>query len=158
LPKKWTILILILIVIPLAALACSSPKTTPTPPPDSDKDSQGGPCEGIEPAVEAWIDDNLDEVGEKVGELVTLDLPIARDIVAAAVERALLPYLEREIVKAEPSQDKQTCIARVRLTFPLRIDLPLISQEHQVQVDYELHIRENRVVDSDIDLDSFQME
>jgi hypothetical protein len=158
LPKKWTILILILIVIPLAALACSSPKTTPTPPPDSDKDSQGAPCEGIKPVVEAWIDDNLDEVGEKVGELVTLDLPIARDIVAAAVESALQSYLKREIVEAEPSQDKQTCIARVRLIFPLRIDLPLISQEHQVQVDYELHIRENRVVDSDFDLDSFQME
>ena len=156
--KKWSILILSLIVIPLAALACSSPESSPTLPPDSDEDSQGNPCEGIEPVVEAWIDDNLDEVGEEVGKLVTLDLPIARDIVAAAVERALQSYLEWEIVEAEPSQAKQTCIARVRLTFPLRIDLPLISLEHQVQVDYELHIRENRVVDADFDLDSFQME
>ena len=156
--KKWLILILILIVITLAALACSSPESSPTFPPGSDEDSQGNPCDGIEPVVEAWVDENLDEIGEKVGELVTLDLPIARDIVAAAVESALQSYLEWENVEAEPSQAKQECIARVRLTFPLRIDLPLISQEHKVQVDYVLRIRENRVVDSDIDLDSFRME
>lgn len=156
--KKWPVLILSLIVIPLAVLACSSSEIIATPPPDSDEDSRGGPCEGIEPIVEAWVDENLDEVGEKVGELVTRDLPIARDIVAAAVESALQSYLEWESVEAEPSQTKQTCIARVRLTFPLTIDLPLISLDRKVQVDYELHIRENRVVDSDFDLDSFQME
>ena len=108
--------------------------------------------------MEAWVGGNLDEVGEKVGELVTLNFPIARDIVAAAVESALQSYLEWEIVEAEPSQPKQTCIARVRLTFPLTIDLPLISLDRKVQMDYELHIREDRVVDADFDLDSFQME
>jgi len=157
LQKKWIILILSLIVIPLAALACSSPESSPTFPPDPDEDSQGNPCEGIEPVVEAWVDENLDEIGEKVGELVTGDLPIARDIVAAAVESALQSYLEWEIVKAEPSQDKRECIARVRLTFPVTIDLPLISLDRKVQVDYVLRIQENRVVDADFDLDSFQM-
>jgi len=149
LPKKWIILILILIVIPLAASACS--------PPDSDEDGRGGPCESIEPAVEEWLDDNLDDISEVIGELVTLDLPIARDIVAEAAKRALLSHLEREIVKAEPSQDKRECIARVRLTFPLTIDLPLISLDRKVQVDYVLRIQGNSVMDSDIDLDSFHM-
>ena len=156
--KKWIVLILSLIIIPLIALACSSPEATPTPHPDSNKDSVGGSCDSIEPAIEEWLDDNLDDISEIIGELVTLDLPIARDIVAKAVEKALLSYLEWEIVRAEPSQDERSCITRVRLTFPLRIDLPLIKQEHKVQVEYVLRIQEERVVDSDIDLDSFHME
>jgi len=146
-----------LILILFLTSACGFPSTT-TESPDSDRNDRGGTHESIEPAVEEWIDDNMDDLSEQIGELVTGDLPIARDIVAEAVKRALLSYLEWKIIEVETSEDKRERIARVRLVFPLRLELQVISREYQIRVDYVLRIRENRVVDSDIDLDSFKME
>ena len=152
--KKWVAPLCVLIIIVSVASACSAPAQ----PSGSASDEQSAAIKSIEPAIEVWVDDNMDDIAEKVGELVTLDFPIARDIAAEATRRAILSNLKWKIIEVEESQDNLEYITRVRLTFPLRLELPLVSQEHKVQVDYVLRIRESKVEDSDIDLDSFQME
>ena len=152
--RKWVALLCVLIITISAVSACSAP----TQLNGSASDEQSAAIKSIEPAIEVWVDDNMDDIAEKVGELVTLDFPIARDIAAEATRRAILSNLKWKIIEVEESQDNLEYITRVRLTFPLRLELPLVSQEHKVQVDYVLRIRESKVEDSDIDLDSFQME
>jgi FtsZ-binding cell division protein ZapB len=114
-------------------------------------------CGNTEPFVELWLEANIDDISEMVGGLITLNMPIAKDIAAKVVEQALMSYLEWDIVNTALSPDNQTCIKTVRLTFPIKMDLAQLSMQYGVQVDYLLRIRENRVIDSDIDLESFNM-
>ena len=114
--------------------------------------------ECIESAVETWLESHLDSISEEIGALVTGNLPIAKGLAAGAVKIALLAYLEWEIVEVEELEGGQEQIARARLIFPLELKIVVISEEHRIQVDYVLRIRECIVVDSYLDLDSFQME
>lgn len=115
-------------------------------------------CENTEFAVEIWLKNNVDNIAETIGELITLDLPIVKNIASELVSEALLHFLQWEIVDTESASDDQTCIVRTRLFVPIKIDLPLLSKEFKVQVDYLLYVRGGNVMDSDIDLQSFEME
>ncbi len=108
--------------------------------------------------METWLESHADSISQEIGALVTGNLPIARDIAAAAAKTALLAYLEWEVIEIEKLEGGQEQIATVRLIFPLRLKLAVISEEHRIQVDYVLRIRDCIVVDSYLDLDSFQME
>ena len=123
-----------------------------------DADSIPETEECLESAVETWINSHLDSISEEIGTLVTGDLPIAKGLAAGAVKTALLASLQWEIGEVEALEGKQEQIARVRLTFPLELKLVVISEEHRIQVDYVLRIRDCTVVDSYLDLDSFHME
>ena len=114
-------------------------------------------CENIDVAVEIWLKNNLDKIAEPVAELITMDLPIVKDIATELVSEALSHFLQWEIIEAEPATDDRTCIVRTRLVLPISIDLPLLSKEYTVQVDYLLYVRGGNVMDSDIDTSSFEM-
>jgi len=121
-------------------------------------DEHSSEFKSFEPAVEAWVDQYLDEISDDIGVLVTIDLPIARDIASEAVKKAVFQNLQWKITEVEAHRSGQGYAVRVRFTFPLKVDLPVFSKEYKIQADYVLHVRDGSVVDSDIDLDSFQME
>jgi len=114
-------------------------------------------CKNIDVAVEIWLKNNLDKIAKPIAELITMDLPIVKDIATELVSEALSHFLQWEIIKMDQAPDSQTCIARTRLILPISIDLPLLSKEYKVQVDYLLYIRGGNVMDSDIDASSFEM-
>ena len=145
--------LVLLLAILLQSAGCGGETTDTT-------DSEGVPGteECLESAVETWINSYLGEISEEIGALVTGDLPIARDVAAGAVKKALLAYLEWEVVEVEELEGGQEQIARVRLTFPLELKLVVISEEHRIQVDYVLRVRDCTVSDSYLDLDSFHIE
>ena len=120
--QKWVALLCSLLVILLVSVGCDS--LGATPPPESTPED---PCTDIEDAVEDWIHDNVDELSQEIGVLVTGDLPLVRGIVAEVIETALLAWVEFSVEDAEPIQGRDRCSARVRLEFPLELSIPLVG-------------------------------
>jgi hypothetical protein len=77
-----------------------------------------------------------------VGGLITLNVPIAKDIAAKVVEQALMSYLEWDIVNTALSPDNQTCIETVRLTFPIKMDLAQLSMQYRNYPTKPLRLRD----------------
>jgi len=148
--KKRVAFLCSLLVILLIAVGCDSWETEPS--------REENPCANIERAVDDWIDDNVEELSEEIGALVTGDLPLVRDIAAGAIKIALLAWLEFSIENVEPVKGTERCLARVRLEFPLELSIPLVGTiGYRVSVDYDITVEDGEVIDSDIDLSSFEM-
>jgi len=108
--------------------------------------------------VQDWVRDNVDELSQRIGAIVTANLPFARDIAAKAIEKTLLTHLQLSIEYAEPVRGTNKCSARVRLEFPLELQIPLVDKKgYHVSVQYDLILENGKVTDADIDLSSFQM-
>ena len=144
-----------MLVILLAATGCASPKEAA---PRQESALENDPCADIEGAVQDWVGDNVDELSQRIGALVTANLPFARDIAAKAIEKALLSRLQFSIEYAVPVSGTNKCSARVRLEFPLELQIPLVGKKgYHVSVQYDLILENGKVADADIDLSSFQM-
>ena len=143
-----------LLVVLLFVTGCSSPEVTSLP----ESPPKEGPCAGIESAVQKWVRDNVAELSKEIGPLVTKDLPLARDIVAKAIETALLAWIEFPVEDVEPVKGGDGCSARVKLEFPLEMQIPLVGKKgYRVSVEYDVIVEKGEVTDSDIDLSSFEM-
>ena len=148
---KWVAFLCSLPIILLVSAGCESLETTPPTP-------QEDPCANIERVVDDWIDDNVEELSEDIGALVTGGLPLARDIAAIAIEGALLAWVEFSVENVEPIGGTDRCSARVKLEFPLELEIPLLGKKgYRVSVDYDVAVEDGEVIDSDIDLSSFDM-
>ena len=153
--QKWITLLCSLAVVLVVAAGCSSPQEA-TPPLKSTPEEV--PLSEIESAVQDWVVSNVDEVSEQIGSLVTGDLPLARDIVAKAIKTGLLSWLEFSIEYEESLKGTDRYSARVRLEFPLEVEIPLVGKKgYRVSVSYDIIVEDGKVTDSDIDLDSFEM-
>lgn len=153
--QKWIALLCSLAVVLLVATGCSSSQEdTPPPKPSSEEDHYSD----VENAVQDWVVANVDELSEQIGSLVTGNLPLARDIVAKVIETALLTWLESSVESVEPLAGTDGYSARVKLEFPLELQIPLVGKKgYRVSVKYDIIIEDGDVTDSDIDLDSFEM-
>lgn len=144
-----------LVVILLVAAGCASPKE---PAPRQEPALENNTCANIEGAVQDWVRDNADELSQRIGALVTANLPFARDIAAKAIEKALLTRLQLSIEYAEPISGTNKCSARVTLEFPLELQIPLVDKRgYRVSVQYDLILENGKVTAADIDLSSFQV-
>jgi len=153
--KKRVAFLCTLVVVLLVAAGCSSSQED-TPLPKSTPEEV--PCGDVESAVEDWVVADVDELSEQIGSLVTGDLPLARDIVAKAIETALLAWLEFSVESVEPLEGTDGCSARVKLEFPLEIEIPLLGKKgYRISVSYDIIVEDGKVTDSDIDLASFEM-
>lgn len=153
--NKRTVFLSGLLVILLVATGCASLKE---PAPRQEPALENNPCANIEYAVQDWVRDNADELSQRIGALVTANLPFARDIAAKAIEKALLDRLQLSIEHAEPVSGTNKCLARVTLEFPLELQIPLVGKKgYWVSVQYDLILENGKVTDADIDLSSFKM-
>ena len=153
--QKWLAFLCSLAVVLLVATGCNSLQED-TPPPKSSPEEI--PLSEIESAVQDWVVANVDELSEQIGSLVTGDLPLARDIVAKAIETALLAWLEFSVESVEPLEGTDGSSAKVKLEFPLELQIPLVGKKgYRVTVSYDIIVEDGKVTDSDINLDSFEM-
>ena len=151
--KKRVAFLCSLLVIFLLSVGCDS--LGATPPPESTPED---PCANIERAVDDWIDDKVDELSQEIGSLATGGLPLVRGIAAEAIKIALLAWLEFSIENVGPVEGTDICSARVRLEFPLELSIPLVGTiGYRVSVAYDITAEDGEVIDSDIDLSSFEM-
>ena len=149
--KKRVAFLCSLLVILLVPAGCDSLEATPPT-------LEENPCANIERAVDDWIDDSVDELSEEIGSLATGGLPLAKDIVAIATEAALLAWVEFSVEDAEPIQGTDRCSARVKLEFPLELEIPLLGKiGYRVSIAYDITVEDGEVTDSDINLSSFEM-
>ena len=153
LKEKRIAILLSSLLIMMVVAGCGSPKEDTSTPESS---TEKNPCVNVESAVENWVHDNVDEISEELGALVTGNIPLARDIAAKAIETALLAWMEFSIEHLESIDGK--CLAGVKLEFPLELKIPLVGTKgYRVSVEYDLIIEGGEVTDSDIDLSSFEM-
>ena len=144
-----------LLVILMVAAGCASPEE-PTPRQEPVPDNNT--CANIEGAVQDWVHDNVDELSQRIGALVTANLPFVRDIAAKAIEEALLARLQLSVEYAEPVSGTDKCSARVTLEFPLELQIPAVGKKgYLVSVQYDLILEDGKVTAADIDLFSFKM-
>ena len=140
------------LVILLVTAGCSASTPPSESPPKED------PCADIESAVQDWVQDNVTELSKEIGSLVTRDLPVVRAIAAKAIETALLAWLEFSVEDVEPLKSGDRCSARVKLEFPLEMQIPLVGKKgYRVSLEYDVIVEKGEVTDSDIDISSFKM-
>ena len=152
--QKRAALLCSLLGILLVAAGCISPEATPPSEPSLEE----GPFAEIETAVQDWVQDNMAELSEDIGILVTGDLPLARDIVAKAIETALGAWLEYSIEQTQPLEGTNKYSARVKLEFPLELEIPLVGKiGYRVSIAYDIVVENGQVTETDIDISSFQM-
>ena len=152
--QKWIAPLCSLAVVLLVATGCSSSQEDTLPPKPSPQEYA---YSDVESAVQDWVVANVDELSEQIGSQVTGDLPLARDIVAKAIETALLAWLEFSVESVEPLEGTDGCSARVKLEFPLEVEIPLVGKKgYRINVSYDIIVEDGKVTDSDIDLDSFE--
>ena len=153
--QKWIALLCSLAVVLLVATGCSSSQEDTALPKSSPEEDT---YSNVESAVQDWVVANVDELSEQIGSLVTGDLPLARDIVAKAIETGLLAWLEFSVGSVEPLEGTDRCSARVKLEFPLELQIPLVGKKgYRISVSYDIIVEDGEVTDSDINLDSFEM-
>ena len=143
-----------LLAVLLFVTGCSSPEVTSLPESPPKKD----PCDNIESAVQKWVRGNVAELSKEIGSLVTRNFPLVRDIVAKAIETALLTWIEFPVEAVEPMKGGDGFSVRVKLEFPLEMQIPLGDKKgYRVSVKYDVIVEKGEVTDSAITLSSFEM-
>jgi len=143
-------LLCLLLVIPLTLGSCTSKDASPEPPSEQEQ------LEEIERAVHKWVDENVDELAEQIGPLLTGNLPLLRDVASELIKKGLLAWLDVKILKITTIENEHMYSARAELEFPIVAKLPLLGEKrYSVSVQYDLIIENGEVTDADIDVTSF---
>ncbi len=144
----------LLVALLLAAGCAGESEPRPDDPPPEVRGKAA-----VDTAVGDWIPGNVDDIAEEIGSLVTGDIPIARDIATEAIRTALLARYELSVEHIEDPEGEDSYAARVGISFPVRITLPLLGEkEYLLRVAYDITIKNGEVIDSSLDASSFEME
>ncbi len=152
--RKWIALLCVLLTTPLAMGSCASKEPA---------EESGAPPEekgriAVETAMADWLPDNADEIADELGPKVTMDLPIARDIATEAIRTALLTRYELSVQHVEDTEGTDAYSARVGITFPIRLKLPLLGEkEYLVSVAYDVTVKDGDVTESGLDASSVEV-
>ncbi len=117
----------------------------------------------IELAIGEWIDNDLFSILQDIGEEIRL--PIAKDVVAKALETAAHSTIQYKIIEVEMPPTSQEYAVTTRLSiFPMLPKWPNKENEllpslqrYEISIEYKLSIVGNKVVNEDVDIHSFQM-
>jgi outer membrane lipoprotein-sorting protein len=155
LQKNLTVFLCGLLVISMILAGCGSTEAE-----ESTETAEEGEAAhlDIKTSIAGWIPANTDNISETIGALVTSDTPIARDIAAKAIKTALLTELDVSVKHIQYIEGEDKYSARVALGFPLLMKLPVIGEkEYWVEVSYEFTLENGQVVDTELDISSFEM-
>ena len=112
----------------------------------------------VETAVADWLSGSADEIAEQLGPLVTLNVPIARDIATEAIRTALLTRYELSVQHVEGAEGTDSYLARVGISFPLHLKLPLLGEkEYMVGVAYDVTVQDGQITESALDPSSVEI-
>ena len=151
--RKWIALLCVLPVIPLVMAGCTSKDASPEPPSEQEQHEE------IEQAAHKWVDENVDELAEQIGPLLTGNLPFISDVASDLIKRGLLGWLEVNVLHHDALEGRHRYFARVELSFPVEVKVPLIGEKrYSVSVQYDFIIENEEVTDADIDTTSFRWE
>ncbi len=146
-------LLCLLLAVSLLLGSCKSEDVSPEPPSEQEQ------WEEIEQAVSKWVDENVDELAEQIGPLLTGNLPFLRDIASDLIKKGLLAWLDVRILKIITIETEHKYSARVELGFPIEAELPLLGERrYSVSIQYDFIIENGEVTDANIDVTSFDWE
>lgn len=137
-----------------AQILAVDPGTVQTTAPDEPE----VPENEIESSVSSWITENIDSFSDTLGSLVSVKIPLAEDLVAGILKKALQKTSNIVLELTSPFYQDGRHEIESSIGFPVEFDIPLLgTKTYLLEIGGTFVFEGTNIVDVQFDTASFKM-